>query len=133
MTQENDTKKSLISFPEVSELYENGKHRRYELLFAVNGGAFAIVKLLGEHKPGLGQLHVAEVAVGLVLFTTVMVFDIFAFGVKWHELANEIVLANEIDECKRKHYEIFGRKGQMVLLVIGLLLCVGWLLAAWQS
>jgi hypothetical protein len=25
--------------------YEDGKHRRYELLFAVNGGAFAIAKL----------------------------------------------------------------------------------------
>jgi hypothetical protein len=133
MTQDSDTKKPLISFREASELYENGKHRRYELLFAVNGGAFAIAKLVGEHKSGLGKLHFAEIAVGMILFTSAMVYDIFCFGLKWHELANEIALANQIDEYRLKHYEIFSRKGQVVLLVIGLLLCVGWLLVAWQS
>jgi len=28
--------------PKLFELYENGKHRRYSLLFSINGGAFAI-------------------------------------------------------------------------------------------
>jgi hypothetical protein len=28
--------------------YEDGKHRRCNLLFAVNGGAFTVAKLLGE-------------------------------------------------------------------------------------
>jgi hypothetical protein len=50
MTQKNGAKEPLISFREASELYENGKHRRYELLFAVNGGAFAIVKRGLRHR-----------------------------------------------------------------------------------
>lgn len=28
--------------------YEQGKHRRYSLLFSVNGGAFAITQLLAN-------------------------------------------------------------------------------------
>jgi hypothetical protein len=31
---------------DVNKAYEDGKHRRYGLLFAVNGGAFAIARLL---------------------------------------------------------------------------------------
>jgi len=34
--------------PKLFELYENGKHRRYSLLFSINGGAFAIAKFLTE-------------------------------------------------------------------------------------
>lgn len=37
---------------DVSELYENGKHRRYSLLFAVNGGTLAIAKYLGDNLEG---------------------------------------------------------------------------------
>ena len=37
---------STLSTKEAFDLYENGKHRRYSLLFSVNGGAFAIAKLL---------------------------------------------------------------------------------------
>ena len=33
---------------ELFDTYEVGKHRRYSLLFAVNGGAFAVAKLLGQ-------------------------------------------------------------------------------------
>jgi hypothetical protein len=99
-------------------------------------GAFAIVKLLGEkllgeNSQGLGKLHFPEIAVGMIVFTSVMVFDIYTFGLKWHALAKEIALEKEIDQ--RKNYEIFGRKGQVVLFIIGLLLCAGWALAAWQS
>lgn len=32
--------------PESSKAYEDGKHRRYSLLFAANCGAFAIAQLL---------------------------------------------------------------------------------------
>jgi hypothetical protein len=60
MTQNDDTGKPLLSFREAFELYENRRHRRYELLFAVNGGAFAVVKLLGERSPSPGKLPFAR-------------------------------------------------------------------------
>ena len=34
--------------PDSSKYYEDRKHRRYRLLFAVNGGAFAIAKMFAE-------------------------------------------------------------------------------------
>jgi hypothetical protein len=56
-----------------AKLYEDGKHRRYELLFAVNGGAFAIGKLFVEHQQGadkfLKDLSLNQVAVGMIVFT----------------------------------------------------------------
>lgn len=122
MTPNHRIGRALLSFREVFELYENGKHRRYELLFAVNGGAFAIAKLIGEHKIDLGMLHLPQVAGGMVLFTGLMVFDIYAFGDKMH------VLAKKID--KRKDYQVFGPQGRAVLIAIGLLLSAGWTLAS---
>jgi hypothetical protein len=32
----------------IRKVYEEGKQRRYNLLFAVNGGAFAVVQLLAD-------------------------------------------------------------------------------------
>src|SRR5437762_1952081 len=40
----NDEKK----VPESFKTYEEGKHRRYTLLFAVNGGAFALAKFIAD-------------------------------------------------------------------------------------
>jgi hypothetical protein len=37
---------SRLERKDILELYEQGKHRRCALLFSVNGGAFAIGKLL---------------------------------------------------------------------------------------
>jgi hypothetical protein len=104
-----------LSVKEAFELYENGKHRRYSLLFSVNGGAFAVAKLLtGEPgKPGivLGDLNLSELSLGMVVFTAVMIWDIFAFGLKM-----------------RKNYlpGAFGTQGKLVLLLLGVLLCLGW-------
>jgi hypothetical protein len=36
---------------EVFRAYEEGKHRRYNLLFAVNGGVFTVAKLFGDPEP----------------------------------------------------------------------------------
>ena len=106
-----------LTLKEASDLYENGKHRRYSLLFSVNGGAFAIAKLLtGEPgKPGvvLGSLTLTELAVGMAIFTAVMVADIYAFGEKMR--------SNYLDNA-------FGPKGKAVLILLGALLCIGWLL-----
>jgi hypothetical protein len=106
-----------LSKNDAYNLYESGKKRRYELLFAVNGGAFAIAQLLA--KPDgkeriLGQLTLTHLAIGMFLFTIIMCFDIFMFG-----------------ENMRTRYlagEVFGRPGKIVLIAIGVLICLGWLL-----
>ena len=100
------------------DLYEGGKNRRYSLLFAVNGGAFAIVKFAEEGNAYYtGGLTNALIALGMVLFTILMVLDIYAFGF-W---------------CKNRFAEkVFGRIGQIVLGSIGVLICAAWLLLGFQ-
>ncbi len=104
--------------PDSFKAYEEGKHRRYNLLFAVNGGAFAVAKLFGEDKMAsvLGGLTLPQLSFGMIAFTAVMVADIFAFGQKM-----------------RTAYlpDQFGWIGKAVLLLIGLLICAGWFLVAW--
>jgi hypothetical protein len=105
-----------MSISEIFKAYEEGKHRRYNLLFAVNGGAFAIAKLLAvpQDKTGsvlvLGNLTLWQLSLGMALFTTVMVLDIFIFG----------------QNMRKRMRELFGRPGKLVLILIGLLLCAGW-------
>jgi len=97
--------------------YEDGKHRRYTLLFSVNGGAFAIAKIAAGHDPAqaLGNLTIGELSVGMILFTILMTYDIFAFGIR----------------MKKKYvHDAFGGPGKIVLILIGLLICAGWLLVA---
>ena len=77
----------------MEQAYEDGKHRRYSLLFAVNGGAFAAARLLAAPAAAattanatgvagvvLGNLHLEHLALGMARFTTVMAVDIDAFG-----------------------------------------------------
>lgn len=103
--------------PESFKAYEDGKHRRYNLLFAVNGGAFAVAKLFAS--PGtatlLGNLTLRQLSFGMILFTIVMTVDIYLFG-----------------EKMRKSYmrDAFGLQGKSVLVLIGLLICAGWFLVA---
>lgn len=108
-----------LSLKEAYDLYENGKHRRYGLLFSVNGGAFAIARLLAG-EPGnagivLGGLTLAELALGMALFTLVMAVDIYAFGTKMR--------ATYLSGA-------FGGIGKAVLVLLAALLCAGWLLVA---
>jgi amino acid transporter len=102
------------------ELYEEGKDRRYKLLFAVNGGAFAVAKLLvgeeGKRGAVLGGLRLWELSVGMGFFTALMVVDIFAFGLKMRR--------------KKPEEELFGPVGQGVLGFLGLLMVAGWALVA---
>jgi hypothetical protein len=121
MSQEQKTEKSL-SKNEAYTLYESGKKRRYELLFAVNGGAFAIAKLLtsdgNKLLPSnefrvLGNLTLTHLAIGMGLFTILMVWDIYAFGEKMSEYLDG---------------EVFKSPGKIVLVSIGFLICVGWFL-----
>jgi hypothetical protein len=104
--------------------YEDGKHRRYSLLFSVNGGAFAIAQFLAKCPPDgktVGHLSLAQLAWGLCLFTIVMTYDIYTFGNKMRG----------IQEPERKAGsalppEVFARRGKAVLLFIGALICAGW-------
>jgi hypothetical protein len=109
---------STLSLKEALEYYENGKHRRYTLLFAVNGGAFAVAQLLvaepGKGVVVLGNLTLQQLSVGMVVFTAIMVWDIFSFG--------ENVRTTYVDS-------VFGKQGKIVLLCLGMLQVLGWLLA----
>src|SRR6476660_3239566 len=63
--------------------YENGKHRRYELLFKVNGAAFAIASFAGDPKKATllySILGLRTLAWGMIGFTVFMGIDIFFFG-----------------------------------------------------
>ena len=65
-----------LTLKEASDIYEDGKHRRYSLLFAVNGGAFAVAKLLtgepGKSGVVLGGLTLQQLAFGMILFTAII-------------------------------------------------------------
>ena len=99
------------------DAYENGKYRRYNLLFAVNGGAFAVAKHFGEQtsEQVLGSLSLEQLSYGMILFTIVMTADIFAFG--WRMRKDHLKSA-------------FTPFGQAVLLIIGTLISAGWYLVA---
>src|SRR5262245_27699664 len=84
MASVEDRPDSSKAMPDSFKAYEDGKHRRYGLLFAVNGGAFAVAKIFSDpHATGLlGHLTLRKLSFGMVLFTVVMVLDIFMFGEK---------------------------------------------------
>jgi hypothetical protein len=110
------------------EAYEAGKHRRYGLLFAVNGGAFAVAQFLaGKGAAGVGQLTPAALAWGMILFTLVMTADLAAFGVKmrgkWKEAQPDPKAVSVWDGQ-------FSLPGWVVLGALCLLICTGWALAA---
>jgi hypothetical protein len=75
-----------LSIKDAYTLYEEGKKRRYSLLFSVNGGAFAIAKLLTSSAANvLGDLSLAHLAIGMGIFTILMTWDIYAFGEKMRD------------------------------------------------
>jgi hypothetical protein len=111
--------------PDIFRAYEDGKHRRYNLLFAVNGGAFAVTKLFTELQlkamappPAqapeyfqiLGNLHLWQLSLGMVWFNIIMILDIFTFGYNMRQLSKAL----------------FRWPGKLVLFVIGWLLAAGW-------
>ena len=108
---------SDLKTKEAFDIYENGKHRRYSLLFAVNGGAFAVAKLFADEPAKqdrvLGDLSLTQLAVGMAIFTIVMIWDIYLFG---HKMRAKYLK------------DAFGLQGKLVLFVLGALLFTGWLL-----
>jgi len=113
-----------LSLKDKLSYYEDGKHRRYSVLFAVNGGAFAVARILSgvDEKSSdvravrvLGHLTLPELAWGMILFTLIMVADTYAFGYLVRKNLNP---------------NAFTLIGKLVLLSIGLLICSGWFLVA---
>jgi hypothetical protein len=93
--------------------YIDGKMKRYNLLFAVNGGAFALAQLLNGGQAGaLGGLTVRHIAMGAILFTVVMAVDIALFALM----------------MKRRYLGelAFNRPGQVILALLALLNLAGW-------
>jgi hypothetical protein len=113
--------KDFLQIKDAYTLYEEGKKRRYSLLFSVNGGAFAIAQLLNSTgNKLLGDLSLAHLAIGMGIFTILMVWDIYAFGEK---MRDDRYLGEEV----------FGPEGKAVLLLLGFLIVFGWYLAAPDS
>ena len=69
---------------DISELYLEGKMKRYSLLFSVNGGAFAIVQLSADRKLP-GELNILSLSLGLIVFTVLMISDTWLRGADMRE------------------------------------------------
>ena len=98
--------------------YLDGKMQRYKLLFAVNGGAFAIAKVgQGDHV-SLGNLDLEKLAIGAIAFTVVMTIDIWL----WGQQMKETYLSKEA--------QAFSFAGKSILLLLAALQILAWALAA---
>ena len=98
--------------------YIDGKMRRYSLLFSVNGGAFAIAKLLSDEKTAkvMGGLTIQHVSFGAIVFTIIIVVDIWFFA--------QMMKKEFLDDLA------FSKVGKTILIMLGALLVVSWLLVA---
>ena len=112
----------LGEYKDAFKLYEDGKHRRYELLFAVNGGALAIAKLFSEENAArfLGNLSLGAVAYGLAAFTLLIGTDMMVFGQR---------MRRAVGDHKLKWTDgMFSVWGKAVLTLVCVLIIAGWLL-----
>jgi hypothetical protein len=113
---------ALGAFKDVFKFYEDGKGRRYGLLFAVNGGALAIIKGVGETKVAAAAAQSVTVAgIGMILFVLIMTFDIWTFAERMRGEALKFGIKDAPVP--------FGRIGKAVLLLNALLLTLLWLTA----
>jgi hypothetical protein len=108
----NDQKSGFSS--DAYRVYQDGKARRYALLFSVNGGALAILEFATQVHSG--NLFSA-MPYGLILFTATMFIDIWAFGSALHA---------EVEQA-------FGPIGRFVLTMICGLIIAAWCLMALQQ
>ncbi len=99
--------------------YIDGKMKRYNLMFAVNGGTFALAKIFSESKYSLGKLNLTHMAIGAVAFTFLMWFDIWLWG----------------ESIRIGHFEgrrVFQAPGKAILSLLASLLILGWLFALYD-
>lgn len=99
-------------------IYIDGKIKRYNLMFAVNGGVFALAKIISANtQPNpLGSLTLIHLSIGAIAFTFIMWFDIWLWGsmMRFHFL---------------KDAGSFSWVGKTILSSLASLLVIGWLLA----
>lgn len=109
-----DNKENLLNR---LNIYIEGKMKRYSILFAVNGGAFAIIQLLTDNSKSLpGMLTYETLAWGAIIFSLIMTYDIWTWG--WG--------------MRFKHIgkDAFTSAGRAILLSLGGLIMLGWFLIA---
>lgn len=113
----------------VYEAYSDGKMRRYTLLFAVNGGAFAIAQTY--HSAGLlGMLTVPKLAIGAICFSWIMAWDIWAFGEMMRRRYDALWIRAATDGSR---LHIFTPAGKVILMLLVVLLTLAWGLAAFDA
>ena len=103
--------------------YQDGKMKRYTLLFSINGGAYAIVTWAAEHlaaaqeiarEVSLKTILPVVVAIAASLFTALMFVDVWLFG----RMMSKVGTGDDL--------VYFGRHGQAVLILIVCTLLGGW-------
>jgi hypothetical protein len=102
--------------------YQDGKMKRYTLLFSINGGAYAIVTWVAEHMGAAERISRAAslkpiavvVAIAASLFTALMCVDLWLFGRMMKKAGTGVDLV------------YFGEHGKAVLASIVLILLVAW-------
>ena len=115
----------LGEYPQIFKFYEDGKHRRYTLLFSVNGAVLAIAKGWSEQSDKvLAGLTVQKLSIGMIAFVIVMGIDIWVFGDRMRGQAGD----NALDSQRG----IFSFWGRLVLVAICVLLGHGWYLAGFR-
>jgi hypothetical protein len=110
--------------------YIDGKMQRYYLLFAVNGGAFAIAELMREDDGvvgSLGGLSLQQLAYGAVMFTWLLWWDIWTWGEMMRRGRPESP-ANSA--APGPALRVFTPVGKAILTLLSTLLTLGWFLAA---
>ena len=117
-----DVEHRLGPYPAIFKFYEDGKARRYTILFAVNTAVFGILKVMPDSKLGvLAGQDLAMFAYGMAVFTFVMGFDLWMFGIKMRKAGDPLAALNE---------GMFALPGRLVLLVLCALMAGGWLAVA---
>ena len=117
---------------DLERTYIDGKMRRFYLLFAVNGGAFAIVQL-AKGEEGLkfiGNINISILSAGVMLFTALMLIDLWVYARGIRNMESRWIKQKAIDGNDNGDPRVFSAYGKCIILGMWVLLSGGWFLAA---